>query len=61
MYKTEEIYLTAKMTFEASVAHSDNDFENFAVYSHMRIIQADGESGYISGLTEFHSNNTGTT
>ena len=59
MYKTDEIELTAKMLFVSSAANDDENFENFAIFSHLRVIQAEGESGYVSGLTEFHSNNTG--
>ena len=59
MYPTDEIFITAKMAFESRVANEDDNFENFAVYTHLRVLQLEDEPGYVSGLTEFHSNNTG--
>lgn len=54
--KDGEVSLSAKMKFKPSVANDDEDFDNFAIYSHL---QVKDKTGLIHGFTEFFSTETG--
>jgi hypothetical protein len=54
---TKEVLVTIRLQFEASAANENNEFENFAVFTHLRM--AEKNTNTVHGMTEFYSKQTG--